>query len=118
MNSLSDLLRDIRLALRTLRRQGGGSLVIVLTLAAGIGANTALFTFLLEEHWAKVNAPDAERLFFVRTGSQSDPSGNSSYRSAVRYQEALEDLGEASPWAFFGASLQPPDGVGGADQSS
>ncbi len=89
MNPLPDLLRDIRFALRTLGRRPGLSAVIVLTLAVGIGASTALFTFLREEHWTKINAPDVERLFFVRTGSRSDPSGSSSYLSAVRYRVAL-----------------------------
>ncbi len=87
--------------------------MIVLTLAIGIGANTAVFTFLLEEHWTKINAPDVERLFFVRTGDQGGPAGNSSYQDAVRYREALEGLGEVSPWAFFGASIQPPGSVDG-----
>lgn len=39
-----DLLQDIRFALRTLTRRPGISLVIVIGLAVGIGANTAIFS--------------------------------------------------------------------------
>jgi putative ABC transport system permease protein len=56
---------DIRQALRTLRKQPGFAVVVVLTLAFGIGVNTSIFTMISAFFLQPLAVPDASRLVMV-----------------------------------------------------
>ena len=58
-------MRDLQYALRGLRRQPLFTLVAVLTLAVGIGANTAIFSLLYQVLLRPLPYADADRLVFV-----------------------------------------------------
>jgi predicted permease len=68
MNTISPLDtfgRDLRLALRGIRRRPGFTLAVVLTLALGIGANTAIFGVVDGVLLKSLAYPDAEELVAI-----------------------------------------------------
>jgi predicted permease len=62
---MAGMLQDVRYAARVMARRPGLSLVIILTLALGIGANTAIFSLVHTVLLRPQPYPDADRLFRV-----------------------------------------------------
>ena len=67
---LDRLLQDVRMAIRSLKRAPGFTIVAVLTLALGVGANTAVFTVVRGVLLRPLPFPEAERLVLVSYGPE------------------------------------------------
>src|SRR5437868_11972483 len=81
--SIEALFRDIHFGLRMLRKNPGFALVAVLTLALGIGANTAIFSVIYGALLSPLPYPNADQLVMV----WSKANGHNNAVSAADYLE-------------------------------
>ena len=83
--SLENIVRDVSYAARSLRKNPGFTVVAVLTLALGIGANTAVFTVVNGVLLRPLPFPEPERLFLISYQPRQSPFGLRPNLSDSRY---------------------------------
>ena len=111
------ILSDIRLALRRLRRTPGFTLVAVLTLALGIGANTAIFSVVNAALLRPLPYPDAQRivqLYATRDGDLStvSPPDFTDWREQAGVFKGVAALNSGSDFTLTGTGA--PERMAGA----
>ena len=100
-----NILADARHAFRSLYKARGFSIAVILTLALGIGANTAMFTLLRGTLLRALPNRDGERLVYLRQSAAGAGQDNvafsvpeiTDYRSASK---TLSQIAEYSPMTF------------------
>jgi putative ABC transport system permease protein len=94
-----------RTTLRSLARQPGISLAVILTLALGIGAGTALFAYLVAFLWPALDARDADRAVWIYTGTDKDPRSVVSYPDYLDLQQRQSAVRDLVATGNFGTSV-------------
>src|ERR1044072_4343662 len=87
------LFQDIRFGVRTLAKRPGFALVAVLTLALGIGGNTAIFWVVNAVLLRPLPFRDAERLVVVYETTQSVPRDYVSVPNLEDYRAGSRSFG-------------------------
>ena len=97
---LETLLRDLRYAARTLRKSAGFTTVAVLTLALGIGANTAIFSAVNPILFEPLPYPHPERIMTIWgifRGARSQVTFYN-YRELLERNESFDALAVYELW--------------------
>jgi predicted permease len=94
--TLENLLRDVRFSLRLLRKSPGFTVVALLTLVLGVGANTAIFSLINELLLRPLPVPHAEELAVLGIVQGGPKAGYSFpapfFRSLEKRHEAFADV--------------------------
>jgi predicted permease len=86
------MVQDLRFGLRMLRRQPGFTAVAVLTLALGIGANTAMFSVVEGVLLAALPYRQPDRLVMVAESNQRFPEDAISYPNFLDWQRTARSF--------------------------
>jgi len=75
-NHLESFVQDVRFGLRMLRKSPGFTLVALVTLALGIGANAVVFSLLNALVLRPINVPHGQSLVMIQHGADREPSNS------------------------------------------
>ena len=96
---MPSFVQDLRYAARQLWRSRGFTILVVLTVALGIGANTAIFS-LLNGLWRPLPARDPEQLVVLAAQTKGDETG---FRYRYSYSALRDFRNQADAFSDFAA---------------
>lgn len=110
---IGDLLQSIGFAVRSLRRSPGFSILAIVTLSLGIGANTAMFSLVNAIVLKPLPYQDSAQLDAIYRATPQEPDGHVSLPEWKEMREARTGYQDIAGRLYFDASLapegEPPD---------
>jgi predicted permease len=106
---LDEIVQDVRYACRTLRKSPGFTIVAVLTIALGIGANTAMFSVVNAAILRPLGYPHPKQLQIVGAGSGAGDTGSLSPAEYFELTEISQSFSVAGAFVTGEANLSALD---------
>ncbi|HEY4245222.1 MAG TPA: ABC transporter permease [Lacunisphaera sp.] len=107
------MLHSVKLAYRSLARSRGFTAVAILTLALGIGMNTAMFSLLNGFLLRPLSYPHSEKLFRLDRITPQNPQENHASANFLDLAKDTTDFAELAAYRFWAFTVsetgQPPD---------
>src|SRR5688500_9514718 len=104
---------DLRFAIRSLLRTPGFTAIALLTLALGIGMNTAMFSMLNGFLIRPLSFPHSDQLFRLDRKTPQQPLGDHSAQNVADLVPASANIAELALFRFWAFTLsennQPAD---------
>lgn len=107
--TLDLVLADMRCAVHSLRRSPGFAVLAVVTLALGIGANTAMFSLVNSVLFEPPPYPDSDQLDQIYRATEQAPEGQISVADYLDLLPHVTDYGQIGAYAYADLSLAQSD---------
>jgi len=112
---LDEISSDLSFAFRSLRRARGFTLAVVVTLALGIGANTAMFTLLRGTLLRPLPNREGDRLVYLRQSAPGSDQANISFsvpevtdfRAEAKSLSSIAEYSQMVPFTIVGSDGHP-----------
>ncbi len=105
---LEDTVRDLRLSCRNLARNPGFTVVVIVTLALGIGVNTAVFTLVDTAFFRPLPVPNPHQIVSLGSFTRGQPNSNNlsfSYPEYLTIQESNQGFSGLIAYSGFTVHL-------------
>jgi hypothetical protein len=116
LSRVDNLLEDFRIGARILVKNPGFTALAILTMAIGIGANTAIFSLANAAFFRPLPYPNAERLAFLWQNNQrtGESEGLVSYPNLADWRSQSKSFAEM---AFYMSGKSILSGAGDAERT-
>jgi predicted permease len=115
LRAVDEVSQDLRYAVRLMRRAPAVTLAAVVSLALGIGANTAIYTLVDAVMIKGIPVQNPHELFFVGHGAGERANTSSNYALFERYTPLKDVFSGVTAFSTSGVKLQTGDGLESVD---